>query len=396
VPVDPNGPGTADPSQFWFVPGFYKYGEVFDANRNRDTLVAFESSTLDGGAGNDSLVGSSTPNSRGDNFFVSAGPGGILSQEIAFNDAVFGNGGNDTVTFTDSDYLWWSGHQEDDPLAMNGYTIAGDISNLVLQMGAPTARNGTGNRTSTGNGNQGSNLIVGNEFDNILDGNGVGGQAQTGTGIDTLTGDGGQSFVLGSDNFIVGSNYRNSSSNVWDVQIKTTDISTIDPITGAVTPRFQHEWNARQSRYLDFDFVIITDFDANDNLSLGGDASEYSIGNVSSDLSNPGGNVGHSGSAFTSNQFGIYYTGIYGSTNPNLVAIIQTADATLLDTTALVQRPSLASPQITGNALPPDPPFGWGNSFWELNSSSFNAYVNQTYFQQASTASLSDLINRIA
>jgi hypothetical protein len=263
-------------------------------------------------------------------------------------------------------------------------------------MGAPTARNGTGNRTSTGNGNQGSNLIVGNEFDNILDGNGVGGQAQTGTGIDTLTGDGGQSFVLGSDNFIVGSNYRNSSSNVWDVQIKTTDISTIDPITGAVTPRFQHEWNARQSRYLDFDFVIITDFDANDNLSLGGDASEYSIGNVSSDLSNPGGNVGHSGSAFTSNQFGIYYTGIYGSTNPNLVAIIQTADATLLDTTALVQRPSLASPQITGNALPPDPPFGWGNSFWVLDSSSFNAYVNQTYFQQASTASLSDLINRIA
>jgi Ca2+-binding RTX toxin-like protein len=171
IPVNPNGPGVADPSQFWFVSGFY--GEVFDPNRNRDTLVAADASTLDGGAGNDSLVGSSTPNTRGDNFFVSRGPGGDDAKNINLNDAVFGNGGNDTVTFTDSDYLWWSGHQEGSTLLMNGYTIAGDISNLVLQMGAPTARDATGNNNSTGNDHTGwfdelgSNLVVGNEFDNI-------------------------------------------------------------------------------------------------------------------------------------------------------------------------------------------------------------------------------------
>ena len=415
VPVVPNGPGTADPSQFWFLPGFYKYGEVYDANRNRDTLVANDASTLDGGAGNDSLVGSETPNGRGDNFFVSAGVGGSFSQNIFAGDAVFGNLGNDTVTFTDSDYLWWTGHEEGTTLAMNGYTIAGDISNLVLQMGAPTARDGTGNRTSTGNENLGSNLIIGNEFDNVLNGVGVGGEDETGTGIDTLTGDGGQSGIQGSDNFVIGSRYRDSTSNVWNPEIVRTDISTkiisTDTLTGETTetvnPLFQHDWDIDASEYTDFDFVIITDFDANDNLELAGTAAQYSIGNLPTDLAAPGGSVGAKGTNLSTTSFGIYYTGpVYGATAPNLVAVIQTGDPTLRGN--LTARPNgLPNPQIIPSAATPSAPFGWddggvvgvlpGNpDFYLLAGTDFATNnVNQAYNQQASTASLSALMGQI-
>jgi hypothetical protein len=129
IPVSLNGPVTADPSQFWFVPGFYEYGDVYDPNRNRDTLIAGATVTiLDGGAGSDSLVGSGSDSlvgsesedededasatAAGDMFIVSQGSGGKFSKNISFGDAVIGNGGNDTVTFTDSDYLWWGGNQE--------------------------------------------------------------------------------------------------------------------------------------------------------------------------------------------------------------------------------------------------------------------------------------------
>jgi hypothetical protein len=324
--------------------------------------------------------------------------GGTRSQNILINDAVFGNGGNDTVTFTDSDYLWWSGHQEGAALEMHGYIIASDISNLVLQMGAPTARNGTGNRTSTGNGNgEGSNLIVGNEFDNILDGNGVGGQNETGTGIDTLTGDGGQTNIQGSDNFIIGSRYRDSTSNVWNPEIVKTDISTVDPITGAKTALFQYDWDKNASEYKDFDYVIITDFDANDNLELAGTAAEYSIGNLPSVLTAPGGDVGAKGTDLSAGAFGIYYTGagLYGTTNPNLVAVIQTADLTLRGN--LTARPTVPSPQTSPSGVTPAAPFGWddGNDFYLLAGTNFANNVNQIYNQQASTASLSDLMGQI-
>lgn len=389
IPVGLNGPGIADPSQFWFVPGYY--GEVLDPVRNRDTLVANDASTLDGGAGNDSLVGSETENDKGDNFFLSAGVGGDSSQDIIVGDAVFGNGGNDTVTFTDSDYLWWTGHEEGTTLGMNGYTIASDISNLVLQMGAPTARDGTGNRTSTGNENLGSNLIIGNEFDNVLNGVGVGGEDETGTGIDTLTGDGGQSGIQGSDNFVIGSRYRKSTSNVWDLSIVSSDK---DSLTGNYT----HEWDKDASEYKDFDFVIITDFDANDNLELAGTTAQYSIGNLPTDLAAPGGSVGAKGTNLSATSFGIYYTGpVYGETAPNLVAVIQTSDPALRGN--LAARPNgLPNPQIIPSGVTPSAPFGWddGNDFYLLAGTDFATNnVNQAYNQQASTASLSALMGQI-
>jgi len=200
IPVSPNGPGTADPSQFWFVPGYY--GGVYDPNRNQDTLVAGDLSILDGGAGRDSIVGSESDDQvapgKGDMFYVSQGFGtNDFSQEILFGDAVFGNGGNDTVTFTDSDYLWWSGHLESSLLLKNRYTIADDISNLILQAGSPSARNATGNHSSAGNYGVGSNAIQGNEFDNVIDGGGVGGEDGTGVGADILIGG------SGKDNFVV-------------------------------------------------------------------------------------------------------------------------------------------------------------------------------------------------
>jgi hypothetical protein len=258
-------------------------------------------------------------------------------------------------------------------------------------MGAPTARDATGNRTSTGTDNgEGSNLIVGNEFDNILDGNGVGGQNETGTGIDTLTGDGGQSVLQGSDNFIIGSHYRDSSSNVWNVSIISSEKDTL-------TGNYTHEWDKNASAYKDFDFVIITDFDASDNLELAGTAAEYSIGNLPSNLTAPGGSVGTKGTPLSNTAFGIYYTGAnYGDTNPNLVAVIQTADLDLRG--VLTARPSVPSPQVIPSAITPAAPFGWddGNDFYFLAGTDFETNnVNQIYNQQASTASLSDLMGQI-
>jgi Ca2+-binding RTX toxin-like protein len=407
IPVGLNGPATADPSQFWFVPGYY--GEVFDPARNRDTLVASNSSILDGGAGHDSLVGSG----ESDNFIVSGSYSYVRfseyflgvdnsTQDIRFQDAVFGNGGNDTVTFTDSDNLWWSGYAQGDILPQNGYRIAGDISNLVLQMGSPTARNGTGNRTSTGNSGNGGNRIVGNEFDNILNGRGVGGDDQKGTGIDYLTGGG------GSDNFLIDvyddgyrneNTYRDSGSNEWNVAIRSI-------VSNLGTSR--HEWLPAQSSYKDFDYVVVRDFETVDVLTLNitneNPLSNYSIGNIPDQLDSPGGNVGPLGNKFTSRQFGIYYTantfapgekqGLY---KPNLIAVIQ-SNYDLLGPDddgdgvpdALIARPFSPDNTYTDSTVAPSL-MGWGR-FYELHTSPFAAYINQTYRPADSTADLSILV----
>lgn len=376
IPANPNGTGIADPSQFWFVPGYY--GRVFDPNRNQDTLVANSNSTLDGGAGRDSLVGSETENDKGDNFFVSAGEGGENSQIILIGDAVFGNGGNDTVTFTDSDHLWWTGYQEGDTLAMNGYTIANDISNLVLQMGAPTARNATGNHSSTGNEGQGSNLLFGNEFDNLLDGGGVGGEEGTGSGIDTLTGGG------GNDQFIV-SGYTESEANKWI----TTKIITVDE-------QLKYQLVLGDDSYTDADYVVITDFQAGDRLKLDGAVANYWIGAAPTPGLNPK-NVLPAQPTIT--NFGIYQSAA-SSGAPNLVAHINLVGGFALNAADIDtdddSKHAFSRNLAGGDGLFFKPEYaGWG-TFYKLEGSAFAANVNQPHTQLASTASLTSLLNEIA
>ncbi len=387
VPVAPNGPGTADPSQFWFVPGYY--GGVYDPNRNRDTLVANNPSKLDGGAGNDSLFGSEkTGGSSGsDMFYVSAGLGSSGSHNILLGDAVFGNTGNDTITFTDSDYLWWSGHLEGAVLLENSYSIergnadgASDISNLILQDGAPSAREAFGNDDSTGNiGNseseQGSNWIVGNEFDNTLDGGGVGGSLGLGVGIDTLKGG------SGSDVFIV-DGYTGSDVNEWSPSYtynETKDITT---------------WDSDRSKsvYSDGDYVKILDFEAGDNLVLSGPASNYWIGAPATNLptENTPSNIAPLGylDRPTSTYFGIYTAG-----TPDLVAVVSLVGGLALDTLTLQE----AFTPINGDTISGDvdaakaAKLGWG-TFWKLDGSSFAQYVNAAYVSNPSIASLSTLV----
>jgi Ca2+-binding RTX toxin-like protein len=367
--------------------------------------MAAAASTLDGGAGHDSLVGSETENKKlGDNFFVSGSHiipkqinlfggyvlGGDDAKDIDINDAVFGNGGNDTVTFTDSDHLWWKGYLEGETLAMNGYAIAADISNLVLQMGAPTARNAFGNKTSTGyqgivgSTEEGSNLLVGNEFDNILDGGGVGGENEKGVGIDTLTGG------AGSDLFIV-SGYIDSAGNKWPTN---KDLELIDK--GPDAGRFDlsvREWT-------DADYVLITDFQAGDFLQLDEPASNYWIGSAPTKFGLKSDNV--KPGAASEIEFGIYKSALPDQA-PNLVAHIKLVDGFALNSSdidasnpnRLAFVPNLANP--TGSYFPRNYA-GWG-TFYQLDGTAFaqnNIDTNlNPYSQQASTASLSDLMSRI-
>jgi Ca2+-binding RTX toxin-like protein len=388
VPVSPNGPGTADPSQFWFVPGYY--GAVYDPNRNRDTLIANNPSKLDGGAGRDSLVGSQkTETSSGsDMFYVSAGQGGADSQKILLGDAVFGNTGNDTVTFTDSDYLWWSGHLEGGVLLENSYSIergdkdgASDISNLILQDGAASARKAIGNDDSTGNianseSEQGSNWIVGNEFDNTLDGGGVGGFKRNGVGIDTLKGG------SGNDVFIV-NGYTSSDANKWSPSYEYDSDKNITT------------WNIGESVYADGAYVQILDFEAGDNLVLSGLASDFWIGAPATTLptEKTPSNITTLGYLVkpSSTYFGIYTAGTAGT--PNLVAVVSLVGGLALDTSTLQE----AFPPINGNTISGDrdaavaAKLGWG-TFWKLDSSSFAQYVNAAYVSNPSIASLSTLV----
>jgi len=405
IPVGLNGPGAADPSQFWFVPGYY--GEAYDPARNRDTLIAGAvKTTLDGGAGADSLVGSGSgddddvASASGDMFIVSQGSGGEFSKNILFGDAVIGNGGNDTVTFTDSDYLWWGGHQENAVLEMHDYTIAADISNLVLQTGAPTARNATGNSKSTANDHKdwfaeiGSNRIIGNEFDNILDGGGVG---KVG-GFDTLTGG------AGSDYFAI-SGYTGASNNKWEPSI--TDYKD-----GSLAGN--SEWDITKSEYTDADFVVITDFTPDQDFLSLTKAADYWIGVAPTGYKVD--NVRPSTGALlpdaNATNFGIYKAGTYGSKTgaPDLIAQIQLAGGITLDTASLVLVTTPPNtPAQPGTLVPTgtksDVLLGWG-SFWKMdgalfsNGSNFNDQLEtQANFvntiQTPSTASLSDLMAKI-
>jgi Ca2+-binding RTX toxin-like protein len=380
IPVLPNGPGTADPSQFWFVPGYY--GGVYDPNRNQDTLVAGDFSDIDGGAGRDSMVGSKSDDQvdpgKGDMFYVSQGIGGNFSQVIGIQDAVFGNGGNDTVTFTDSDYLWWSGHLESSQLLKNGYIIANDISNLILQAGSPSARNATGNHSSEGNYGQGSNIIQGNEFDNSLNGGGVGGILGLGTGVDILIGG------SGKDNFVV-SGYTASDTNEWAPSI-------IDYTEGPLAGK--SVWIRIDSVYTDADYVVVDDFEAGDNLQLAGNASNYWIGAAPLGDGIP--------SSFVDNIPLLSYLqtpsttrfGIYTSGTPNLVAIVNLVGGLSLDTLSL----ELAFDPAPSNTVDTNSPFrnvlGWG-TFWKLEGSSFADHViydSGDYVQEDSFASLTTLV----
>jgi len=375
-------------------------------------IAGATNTTLDGGAGADSLYGSDAGDEDdvaskfGDMFIVSQGAGGKESQKINFGDAVIGNGGNDTVTFTDSDYLWWGGHQENAVLEMHDYTIAADISNLVLQMGAPTARNGIGNSKSTGSDHKdwfaevGSNLILGNEFDNILDGGGVGGVAGAANvgGFDTLTGG------AGSDYFVI-SGYTGASNNKWEPSI--TDYKD-----GSLAGN--SEWDIAKSEYTDADFVVITDFTPDEDFLSLTKAADYWIGVAPTGYKID--NVRPSTGALLPNKnatnFGIYKAGTYGSKTgaPDLVAQIQLAGGITLDTASLVlvtTPPNI--PAQPGTLVPTgtksDVLLGWG-SFWKMdgalfsNGSTFNDQLEtQANFvntiQTPSTASLSDLMKQI-
>lgn len=387
IPVPPNGPGTADPSQFWFVPGYY--GGVFDPNRNRDTLVSGgTNTTLDGGAGADSLFGSGPGDDddqaarRGDLFVVSQGSGGINSQNILAGDAVIGNGGNDTVIFTDSDYLWWSGHQEGSVLQMNGYTIGSDISNLILQAGAPTARNAYGNSRSSGNDHfgwfdeLGSNRIVGNEFDNILDGGGVGGQANIG-GFDTLTGGGGR------DLFIV-NGYTNAQNTRWDPVYRSND----------------GNWNRDASTYTDADYVLITDFTSRDFISLGNN-DDFVIGRAPSGAFGEN-NLRQPDAAPGATEFGVFRR-FNNRGNPDLVAHVVTAGGLTLDTANLGaaidptggQNPATAGSQGIFHSINTVRFIQDGNPIPIAGNALFNG---DTYgqIQTASRASLTELAGALA
>jgi hypothetical protein len=318
------GPGSADPSQYWFVAGSGNY----DPLRNSDTLVATASSVLDGGAGADSMLGSV----KDDVFVVS---NGFSSSDrnnttgtvyAGFGDVVVGNGGNDGIIFTGSD-LWWSGSYSYSTALT--YSLSGDgdaqggqsISNITLQAGAVNAIGAVGNGASTGNQHKGnlgtaelgSNSLAGNEFSNTLDGRGVGGSGGSGYGADTLTGGG------GSDIFVVGDNYRSSTQNA-----AATYTTQQTPTLVSGQPQFLNAYNTTSDKAAtDADYVTITDFSitnaTSDKLLLSGSKANYAIGTAPSSFTRN--NIFGSSSVSTT-HFGIYY--INGTNTPNLVTEITT------------------------------------------------------------------------
>ena len=327
VPVGVNGPGAADNSQYWVVNGLY------NSNRNSDTLVAANggaypnySAVLDGGAGNDSMVGGA----EDDTFYVSSGDNSnyYVTTKAILADVVVGGGGNDTVVFTGSD-TFWSGQVGSNSTGLS-YTLdkKGDsrggksISNLILQAGDPIARNGYGNNTSTGNHRDnifgitevGSNLIVGNGYvtgfsgsgDNSLDGGGV-----TGVGVDTLIGNG------GNDTFQVGDYYTVSSVDtlaggiVSSVAIagatETDTLSNYNPSTGQTSYATDGDWVR-----IDVSVNALNGDDYKINLGggtflIGAAPSSFGTGNLK-------------GGAWNPNDFGIYSYTAGGFKAPNLVA----------------------------------------------------------------------------
>jgi hypothetical protein len=257
---------------------------------------------------------------------------------------------------------------------MHGYILGSEdnaISNLTLQMGAPTARNGVGNSNSRGNDHSGwfeelgSNLIVGNEFDNILNGAGVGGDTNDG-GFDTLTGGD------GSDLFIV-RGYRGSKNNVWD--------SVYDA---------DSKWIPDNSKYTDADFVLITDFSAQDIIDLGG--GDFVIGRAPGFVGEN--NLWLPNQAPNATNFGIFHLPD-GSNTPDLVAHVRTDNGLTLDINNLGSPidPSSAGDSSRGIFYAID-----GVQFLEGSNAipGSNLFDVNLHNQQASTASLPSLLNSLA
>jgi len=368
-----SGPGKADPSQYWTVPGSANY----DPLRNSDTLMASAPSTLDGGAGADSLLGSAGGgNTNGDYFVISNGfsssdhdnPSGSVF--AGAGDVVVGNGGNDTVCFTGSD-LWWSGKANYNDSLSYALSNLGDdaggqsISNIILQAGAPNAFGAAGNKTSSGNqhnGNlggseQGSNAIIGNEFANLLDGGGV-----TAYGADTLRGGDGQ------DTFVAGAYYRDSS-----LDIAATYNTAQATITGGIV---QNTYSITKPA-TDADYVTITDFTLstisgnNDLLDLAGDITSYAIGGAPSSFAS---NNITPLSGTSSNHFGIYY--ISGNSLPNLVAEITTDTPISFATASYL---TVSGQPVSANPGTPFNSYG-GNSFkWLTEGSSVDPIAGLNY-----------------
>ena len=316
VPVTPNGPGSADNSQYWMVNG--PFGPVFDPLRNSDTLVANNTSSLvsaviDGGAGNDSMVGGK----GNDTLYVSNGSNS-RTNVISGSDVVVGGerfvGGNDWIVFTGSD-TYWSG-RPGTTSAILGYTLndLGDaaegqsISNIKLQDGSPVARTATGSATSTGNQHKnsglgeelGSNHLIGNELANTLNGGGVGGINGTGVGVDTLEGG------AGADLFVIGDKYLSSDNNRAALLTPSGNISR-NNLRG-------RDWAT------DADYAEILDFTGIDYLELKGSYSDYVIGSAPSGFYNNNINGADKPLVDNSAIFGIYK--VAGTSSPNLVAVI--------------------------------------------------------------------------
>ena len=307
-------------------------------------------------------------------------------------DVLVGGGGNDWVIFTGSD-VYWSGVPGANTaeltfaLSNNGDSKKGQsISNVKLQDGDPVALNATGNATSEGNqhnsdlgAESGSNEIVGNEFDNILDGGGVGGTSGKGVGVDTLTGGG------GSDRFEIGNQYRISSEDKPPIE-SGVNVPNTNPLAQGYKLR---------SNATDGSYATITDFSyaEDDTLYLQGSLKDYLIGGAPN-----GFNTKNIAGGFNDSNptFGIYYrTNDPGVTSPNLVAVINGESAGITDPNsyAQVNFGTKANPQnvsIDGvNSTDKDPnhlggqyDYINGESFlgfgpmYELSNSAFANHVN--------------------
>jgi hypothetical protein len=351
VPVTPNGPGTADPSQYGFG-----NSDTLNASAITDSTKAC---VLDGGRGNDLMIGGAGT----DTLYVSAllgkeHNGQILAGDIVVGggsgvDTLTGNGVGDWIVYTGSD-VYWSGENRVYNTYNNtsldgsattstlGYALdtLGDssggqsISNIKLQDGDPIALFATGNFNSTGdqhdpkNSNPlsfgssetGSNQLVGNEFSNTLNGQGVGG-TQNGYGCDTLSGGG------GSDLFIVGSGYTNSSSD-----LKAGANGFIPGFPEIPGSSVGIDGNGYSTYRSDADYVVITDMSALDILQLaasttpGGASDSYFIGTAPDGFHqyNIHGTTNSPGTPLippsASTNFGIYKVTAAG---PNLVAEVK-------------------------------------------------------------------------